>query len=60
MSFYLNDFKAHLEQLSKSVPVTDHTDPRQWKKQITVSLEESYKNMQKKKTNGLIRETRSY
>jgi len=35
MSFYLNDFKAHLETLAKKVEVTDHTDPRQFHKQKT-------------------------
>ena len=63
MAFYLNDFKAHLTNLAKSVEVTDHTDPRQFKHQAkkNTTLEESYKNMKRTKTSGgMLREIRSY
>ena len=50
MAFYLNDFKAHLTNLAKSVEVTDHTDPRQFKHQSkkNTTIEESYKIMKTK------------
>lgn len=43
MSFYINDFKQHLQTLSDSVEKTDHTEP---KRNTSVSLEEQYSQMQ--------------
>ena len=61
MAFYMNEFKAHLEQLSKDVQVTDHTEPRQFNRERKRSLEESYKSMREsQKPEGFLRETRTY
>jgi len=43
MSFYINDFKHHLQTLADTVERTDHTEP---KRKPAVSLEEQYSQMQ--------------
>ena len=42
MSFYINDFKQHLQALASKVEVTDHTEP---KNKSSVTLEEQYSQM---------------
>jgi len=42
MSFYINDFKEHLQTLASKVERKDYTEP---KRQTSVTLEEQYSQM---------------